>query len=107
MLHFQRNFGFFIDYGIYAHSNVSSGVSRNDKFSAKLNNCFGADCCRKAILVQVFHPWVIACKNWNMKMLANLQDGKQWEYNMTGLKSQNGIFLNELQEIRVYKECVI
>lgn len=42
-----------------------------------------------------------------MKMLANLQEGKQWEYNMTGLKSQNGIFLNELQEIRVYNECVI
>lgn len=42
-----------------------------------------------------------------MKMLANLRDRKQWEYNMTGLKSQNGIFLYELQEIRVYKEYVI
>lgn len=53
-----RNFS--VEDYIYAHSNESSRIARNGNLTLNWIKQ----------LFDIFHHWIIACKNWNMKIFA-------------------------------------
>lgn len=61
----SRNF--FVEDHIYAHSNESSRIARNGNLTLNwIKQLFWSS----LLLLDIFHHWIIAYKNWNMMIFA-------------------------------------